>query len=257
MRWNDKDIEILKEKYGKIPIHKLCVVLNRDRKSINKKAMKLKLKGNMSLSKKRYNIDHNYFAQPNHMNSYWAGFIAADGCVSEKENSLRISSSIKDEDHLYEFRNNIQFDGPIQRHYEKRKGKGGIQSILNIHGVEQWKNDLYNNFNITPRKTFTLKSPNLTDDEFILAFIIGYIDGDGSIFLYNKKYTCLSIAGTYHMVKWIKDNLFRIFNLPNKTNIYNNGNIKTISINGKQADFMIKQLKKIVVPKMARKWQRI
>lgn len=62
--------------------------------------------------------------------------------------------------------------------------------------------DLLKNFNITNNKSLTLISPELPP-ELIDAFIIGYIDGDGSIGLYNsentQKFLRISILGTINM----------------------------------------------------------
>ena len=46
-----------------------------------------------------YNKNHDFFTVPNKLNSYWAGFIAADGCVTGKH-ILAIKLSEKDKEHL-------------------------------------------------------------------------------------------------------------------------------------------------------------
>lgn len=247
MKWNDKDIKILKNEYGKTPTYKLCSTFSRNRISISRKAMQLNLKGNRSLAKK-YEKNLNYFHQLSLENCYWAGFIAADGCIIN-QNIISIELAIKDFSHLQKFADCVGYTGIIRTNKDK--------VVVRIYSVKECVDDLNKNFNITPRKTFTLQPPNLVDDNLILAFIIGYIDGDGCINLQKEKYTRLTIMGTYSMIKWIKDNLFRIFNLSCKINIYNNGNIKAICISGKQADFMIERLRKIAVPKMNRKWKKI
>lgn len=48
----------------------------------------------------RYQKNHNFFKNKNPLNSYWAGFIAADGSISSKGNELKIALSAKDAGHL-------------------------------------------------------------------------------------------------------------------------------------------------------------
>ncbi len=257
MKWIDEDIKILESLYGKVSVFEICKLLSRDRKSINKKAMKLKLKGNSSLSKKRYNINYNYFSQPNNVNSYWAGFIAADGHILKKENSVKIALSIKDENHLYQFKNDIQFDGPIQRYKEKRIGRGGVQSILNIHGVEQWKKDLYNNFNIPcGQKTDILCYPPLKDLNLIWSYIIGYIDGDGCISFHKNKYIRVEVVGTFNIVSWVK-HYFDEITKRYENKIYEHDGLYRYATSGRYAKSIIKHCNGVSVPKMNRKWERV
>ena len=47
---------------------------------------------------KYQNKNETFFEKPSRVNSYWAGFIAADGCVYR--NTLKITLSKKDKAHL-------------------------------------------------------------------------------------------------------------------------------------------------------------
>jgi len=60
---------------------------------------------------------------------------------------------------------------------------------------KQWKDDLEENWNITPAKSLTLNFPEFDSLENKKAFICGYIDGDGSICVSNDKLS-LQILGT-------------------------------------------------------------
>ena len=67
-------------------------------------------------SRRKYNCNDNYFDKNTQESFYWAGFIAADGCVMRRgKNSKILSISIhtKDIDHLYKFKKAIGFAGPI------------------------------------------------------------------------------------------------------------------------------------------------
>ena len=58
-------------------------------------------------SKSRYSLNERYFEKiDNNNKAYWLGFIAADGCVSNKKGGryLYIELSRKDRDHLEKFK---------------------------------------------------------------------------------------------------------------------------------------------------------
>ena len=63
---------------------------------------------------RQHNVNDDFFNNPNILNCYWAGFIAADGCIGRRNNNvLSIGLSSKDKQHLETFKNNINFSGPI------------------------------------------------------------------------------------------------------------------------------------------------
>lgn len=75
--------------------------------------------------------------------------------------------------------------------------------------------DLYNNFNITPNKSLTYNPPIL-DNTFLDCFIMGLIDGDGSIGFQKRKYSkdslYISIVGTKETCLLVKDKFEKIIN---------------------------------------------
>lgn len=58
--------------------------------------------------KRTYNVNDYYFTDSSNQSIYWAGFIAADGCLSKKDNSFSLSVAIKDIAHLEKFKENIR-----------------------------------------------------------------------------------------------------------------------------------------------------
>lgn len=64
----------------------------------------------------RYDYDENFFARDTEEAFYWAGFIAADGCIADQPNekmSLRISLATTDKNHLVKFLTDIGSNYPI------------------------------------------------------------------------------------------------------------------------------------------------
>ena len=119
--------------------------------------------------------------------AYWLGFIYADGYISSRDNTFELSLALKDKEHLDKFNvfmqhenNNIKMDSFRCR-----------WSVVNKH---LW--ETLNNYGCTPRKSLTLKFPDISifsSKSLVRHFIRGYIDGDGSIMV-NKP--ILDILGT-------------------------------------------------------------
>lgn len=176
-------------------------------------------------SRKRYSADENFFEVPNVINSYWAGFLAADGCISNNTIILEIHN--KDEQHITKFCSSIKYNGAIYR----RKNRDMVSVGIRSHKIIS---DLGYNFNIIPRKAKVLLPPNITNKGNIRSFIRGYIDGDGC---YSDKYNLISVRGTKEMLLWMKNNLNELANLNTKTTvIYDYGSYK-LQIRGKHKYF--------------------
>jgi len=106
---------------------------------------------------------------------YWMGFLMADGTFVG--NRLKIGLSIKDDDllnRLYEF---LECDNTIHTNDIKCEF-----SVMDSHSVPL----LRDKFNIKSKKTYNPpKSLLWMKDDLLYSFIIGFIDGDGSI---GKQY---------------------------------------------------------------------
>lgn len=144
-------------------------------------------------SKSNYNI--NFFSSFSKESCYWAGFIMADGCI--RKNTLHIKLAIKDKEHLQKFLNSINSNHPI---YIKKD-----YVYISISG-KWFLQDLKDNFNILPRKTYIAEFPLQLPTEFYSDFIRGYFDGDGCI----TKTSCptINFVGTINIL----NNLNLFFN---------------------------------------------
>lgn len=206
---------------------------------------------------RKYNVNDNFFNKPNELNSYYAGFIAADGNICSRKSeqrTLRIGLSSRDFNWIEDFKNNICSDSPIKIRVQKEVFETAEISITSKQIVD----DLYNNFNICQRKSLILEPPPIQDERLKYAFICGYIDGDGSIFLSERNKTnktlYLSILGTQKMCAWIKETFNDITNKCGTIKPKPNTNIYRLDYSCKAAREIVKILSKINVPKLQRKW---
>lgn len=184
--------------------YKICNITGIPKSSV----LNILVKENVKLRSKsesvtKYSLNHDFFGNFSPESCYWAGFIAADGCVYERDygsSQLLVALNSKDHEHLVKFTKLIGFTGPVYKYYNTEY-EGNWRSAINITSKIIAK-DLKKNFNIVPRKSIILNSPNICNEEFKIHFIRGYIDGDGS---YDKKKPQITIAGTDKMLKWIKE----------------------------------------------------
>jgi hypothetical protein len=174
-----------------------------------------------------YDWNKKFWDEDNETVFYWAGFIAADGCLTNKYSSqLAIGLAEKDRDHLERFKNDIQAQHPI-----KSTNHHSVQ--LSIHSTSLKKQ--LSRFGIVPRKTKILKFPNwLKKHELACHYLRGYFDGDGcwSISSPNAKVPqfSFSVIGTEHFLNGYRDVL--CLNGIKHKQLYQCGNVKRLNYGG-------------------------
>lgn len=106
--------------------------------------------------------------------AYWAGFIAADGYISD-DNTLQICLNFDDTKQLETFKNFTRSSHKITSNTTKYyRSSFGFKNLFIA-------TDLLRNYNITPRKSLTYEFPTQVPEKFLRDFIRGYFDGDGCI----------------------------------------------------------------------------
>ncbi len=158
----------------------------------------------MKTVKSKFSCDHNFFSRDNEKSFYWAGFIAADGCVFKKSmnsKTLTLSLAEKDYNHLLKLKNDINFNGNIYKSVTKHsltnsKWNDSVKRSLLISSTSIFE-DL-KRFEINPNKTKVYTFPKwLINHNLVNHFMRGYNDGDGS-FYYDKSRNrvCFELRGT-------------------------------------------------------------
>lgn len=194
----------------------------------------------------RHSINHKSFEVFTPESCYWAGFVAADGSMHKDNRRIEIEIKYSDRLHLNSLCHFIGRDHKLW-HRDRVKNnkiyKASAVSIVSKNVVY----DLRTNFNITPRKTSTLKPPTQIPSYLVSHFIRGYVDGDGSIgwHKHNKTIRLHICSGSEEFLKWIKSTI------KNNVSIYNpsvrkrsNSNLYEIEFMGKQAGLILDWLYK-------------
>lgn len=194
--WTIAEKNIILEKY---PKHRICnwhnLLPNRSMVAISTQAIRMGLRKNIN-GMRKYEVNDNFFENITPCTSYWAGFIAADGSVDvDYNNTLSIGLSVKDKDHLDKLRLDLVPDKPLC--YSKDR----TRVTLNVKS-NKILDDLRCIYNITERKSRTLKPPNLSDLSLALAYSAGLYDGDGTT---RDNGNTMVFLGTLAILDWIRE----------------------------------------------------
>lgn len=266
--WTAEEERILRDNCGKMSFESMLNLFSvkRSVKSLRKKSAKLGLISDFR--RKIYSHNENFWNIPNELNSYWAGFIFADGCINKNSisdnYSLDLSLASKDLKHLETFKNDVGFTGAIKNYRRKKyKTDGFIDvSTLIICSIRKWKDDLERNFGIIRHKTRRGLPPNLDSAYLKLCFCIGYLDGDGWITHRKSGDVVLGyVSSNLNVLTWIRDILDENFSTKtmkkdSTTILKAKGNYHYFTISGKRALVIIDYLRKFPIPRLVRKWDK-
>ncbi len=204
----------------------------------------------------KYSCDLEFWSKPNAINSYWAGFVCADGYLSKTKYNFVLGLGSQDLNHLQRFKNDIKFNGKIHI-YRKQMSV----AHLSVNKCKNWYPALANNFGIVPGKMNRVPPINLS--EYLKwCYLIGYIDGDGSIFVDKRpKQTLLKIvisSGISKVLDWIRNLIESKFNKNLARTVIHHKFVKKYgcqhyNVLGIRACLMLQFLRKFDVPKLERK----
>lgn len=126
--------------------------------------------------------------------AYWLGFIFADGYVS-KESNFELSLSIKDVNHLINFKNFLNFEGKIYIDNVIGRCRLLFQDFQLVNSLKS--------LGCVNKKSLVLSFPNI-NEIYYSHFIRGYFDGDGYVSDINNSIS-ISIVGTQNFLETVHD----------------------------------------------------
>jgi hypothetical protein len=248
--WTQQELQLLQENGEALDYKDLVDLLpGRSYQAVKIKCRQLGFRK----SNRKYYFNQAYFSELTLENCYYAGFIAADGFITPTENGVGFVLSNVDRNHLETFAERVGYKGVI-----RNRADGFVYA--GFHSVE-WVRDLRKHFNITTSKTWTLQPPNLTGD-YALAFIVGYIDGDGWIGTQNvrQEYSYLAfqvVGASLPMLEWIRLHLREIYPISRADSIRKRQNHYVYGFIGLRAQIILSHLKSLDIPHLARKWNKV
>jgi hypothetical protein len=171
-------------------------------------------------------LNHDYFSNLQDNNVlYWAGFLMADGCISN--NNIILVLAEKDKKHVEQFKLDIGSGAKIQTNISKcsqrnPKWKDSICYRVSVCSTKMTA-DL-SIFGVVSRKTFTCQFPDAIKKQTnVNNYCRGYFDGDGSIYISHpasrksfSPYLMINIRGTQSFLNSFNEILVDKAGLPSK-----------------------------------------
>ena len=153
-----------------------------------------------NLGKTKYTVDEGFFDIPNPLNSYFAGFLAADGCMLRDNKTMQFALQERDRVVLEQLNKAMTSTYPIH-HYLSHGFPTVVTRWVSKHSCDS----LRENYSITPCKSLTLQPPVGLSFENQAAFVKGYIDGDGTIRVRDNTKLVISALGTRDVMSYLRD----------------------------------------------------
>lgn len=139
----------------------------------------------IQISKERFTYDTRTFSEATEQSSYVMGLLTADGCIKVKKYNTTINLESTDKYLVEQFKSVLKSNRSICMRTKKKKKKQVYSFDCNnpfiVENIKLW--------NLKPRKSMNEEVPYLLYDniQMLKYWIVGLIDGDGSISLRNKK----------------------------------------------------------------------
>jgi hypothetical protein len=154
------------------------------------------------ISNQSWSWDFDFFTRTNPTVAYWAGFLMADGNISNKGNIMALVIQGGDIDHIKSFCKDILLDTSAIFKDSKWNAYG-------VHLNYKRLGEQLNPWGIVPRKSKNFHTP--TVPEYILPhYLRGWIDGDGSVYRYGRSARISVSSGNKESLEWFADSLSRI-----------------------------------------------
>ncbi|MEJ6497999.1 LAGLIDADG family homing endonuclease [Pseudoalteromonas lipolytica] len=148
----------------------------------------------------RFAVNDECFSEESIESAFWAGFIAADGWV-DGDKRIGLSQHINNEPILIDFAKYLDFGNTLSY---RISASNAVMVELRFTSKVIAKS--LKQFGIVRRKSLTLSPPKFSQSTNVLAFIAGYIEGDGWVRKYyqrNNKCFCIGLcSGSKQFIEW-------------------------------------------------------
>jgi len=139
----------------------------------------------LKISKEKYLYDYKSFLKPTDFNSYCFGLLSADGSIKfQGKNRALVSFSNTDFELVEQIQKIFGTEKPIMT-----RERGKFKTIYDIDCENPYIVENLKHWNLKPRKSMKEEVPDIikNDKIYLKNWIVGLIDGDGSIVVLKKN----------------------------------------------------------------------
>jgi hypothetical protein len=179
--WSAQDEQYLKENYEFGDLDQIAKKLNRTRKAVTERAKILKITRDIEIVRKQsqiYEVNEDFFKTWSHEMAFILGLICSDGHVSQKHDGNRVGITLHKDDRYL-----------IQDIYNAMESTHKVYRTKNVAILNIENKHIYSDLiklGIQPAKSKTIGNIKVPK-EFIASFILGTLDGDGSVDSKRKR----------------------------------------------------------------------
>ena len=179
------------------------------RYKINYILKKNNIQKSFSESRRKYNLDINYFDEIDTPNKdYILGFLYADGYNNRINNTVVLSLKREDEEILEKINKELKNEKPIYRYDYINNYDGKERHMSEVIFASKHMCESLEKLGVIQNKTFTITFPNFLKENLYPHFIRGLFDGDGCASIYNdedRERFMVSIMSTKALCDGMKD----------------------------------------------------
>lgn len=174
-------------------------------------------------------LKEDYFSEiDSEEKAYFLGLIFTDGSIVKDKNNKRQDSITlelieTDVEILNQFKKQVNSNSSLS--YKKRKNRKNGTYTLSFRS-NQMSSDL-SKYGIVPNKTYVTKHLPQLPEEFVIPFIRGFIDGDGSLYCSYGRWHCSITSYSETILDELQQIISRKIGKNNTLKIYNAGKIGT------------------------------
>ena len=156
----------------------------------------------VNIPRNDFPLNHSVFSVFTPESAYWAGLLSADGSVKHHQTKYLLELGVTDRELVSGFQKFLKTSKPISTMI-----RPGAKPLYTVSISSPYLVDDLKLWNLEPRKSRFNKIPDCIRDnsELLSCWIIGLIDGDGSVFTVDGgKSCCITVLASKEIISFVQ-----------------------------------------------------